>query len=260
MGLGNEISFVMASRLKQLRESKGLSHEKLSKAILEQYSIKISSDSLQNYEVADINHTKAYKNQGMRVEYLRCLADFYGVSADYLLGISDIRSSDSTIHSVVVGTGISEKVASLLISVHNQDCENLSALYKILTQNHDDTFNQAPVSQLLKPHAIITLVDILLNCALSHQDIQNDYLSIHQSIDALLALQDIYHEELDIDCVCYSSFDERVIPRSDYIRFKAHEICRIIEQEIVAHTAQSLSDDFWRLLASRGERRTNGDD
>ena len=244
------MSLVMANRLKQLRESKGLSHEKLSKAILEQYSVKISSDSLQNYEVSDINHTKAYKNQGMRTEYLRCLADFYGVSADYLLGISDIRSSDSTIHSVVTGTGISEEIASLLISTHNQDCANLSILYEILTQKYDDTNNEIPVSQLLRPRAIITLIDILLNCALSHQDIQDDYLSIHQSFDAFLALQDIYHEKLDINRVSYSSFDERVVPISDYIRFKAHEICRIIEQEIVAHTAQSLSDDFWRLLAT----------
>lgn len=81
-----EKSFIMAERLKQLREEKGLSHDKLSKALLDQYGVKISSDSLMNYEVADAGHTKAYKNQGMRVEYLRCLADFYGVSADYILG------------------------------------------------------------------------------------------------------------------------------------------------------------------------------
>ena len=86
MGFKSDKSFIMAKRLKQLREEKGLSHEKLSKSLSDQYGVKISSDSLINYEVTDLNHSKACKNQGMRVEYLRCLADFYGVSTDYILG------------------------------------------------------------------------------------------------------------------------------------------------------------------------------
>lgn len=106
MGFDIEKSFIMAERLKQLREEKGLSHEKLSKALFDQYGVKISSDSLINYEVADAGHTKAYKNQGMRVEYLRCLADFYGVSADYILGqINDPCRAPSAIDEL----GFSEK-------------------------------------------------------------------------------------------------------------------------------------------------------
>lgn len=108
MGFDIEKSFIMAERLKQLREGKGLSHEKLSKALSDQYGVKISSDSLINYEVANADHTKAYKNQGMRVEYLRCLADFYGVSSDYILGMSDVKTQDSDIKELVAKTGLSE--------------------------------------------------------------------------------------------------------------------------------------------------------
>lgn len=253
MGFDNEKSFEMAERLKRLRESKGLSHEKLSKALLDQYGIKISSDSLINYEVANPCHSKACKNQGMRVEYLRCLADFYGVSADYLLGISSTKSPNPTIHSIVNGTGISEDVALLLMKLHNQDCRNLSILYNAFSSNHTDDHDNTPISQLLRPRAVLTLIGILLNCALSNEGLQDDYLSIHQSIDAFLAIQDQYHKEIGEHCVSYSGFDERVIPRSDYIRFKAHEICRVIEQEIVAHTAFSSSDDFWEVLANQRE-------
>ena len=114
MGFDSEKSFVMAERLKQLREGKGLSHEKLSKALFEQYGVKISSDSLINYEVADANHTKALKNQGMRVEYLRCLADFYGVSANYLLGLTGIKSPNCDIQAAVQYTGLSEESIRLL--------------------------------------------------------------------------------------------------------------------------------------------------
>ena len=86
MGTEKQWSFVMAERLKQLREAKGLSHERLSSALSAQYGISISSDSLMNYEVTGEFHSKKYKNLGMRVEYLRYFSDFYNVSTDYLLG------------------------------------------------------------------------------------------------------------------------------------------------------------------------------
>ena len=109
MSVDVEKSFVMAKHLKQLREEKGLSHDKLSKALHDQYDVKISSDSLMNYEVADKNHSKALKNQGMRVEYLRCLADFYKVSTDYLLGLTEIKSPDYSISATVQITGLTEE-------------------------------------------------------------------------------------------------------------------------------------------------------
>lgn len=124
MGFDTEKSFIMAERLKQLREEKGLSHEKLSKALFDQYGVKISSDSLINYEVADADHTKAYKNQGMRVEYLRCLADFYGVSADYILGqINDPCRAPSAIDDL----GLSEKAVRWLADLKTAPNQDLAA-------------------------------------------------------------------------------------------------------------------------------------
>lgn len=98
-------SFITAERLRSLRKEKGLSHEGLSKELRTRYDIKISSDSLQNYEVTDKHHTKAFKNQGMRIEFLLCLADFYNVSADYLLGRTNDRGR---IPSAIDELGLSE--------------------------------------------------------------------------------------------------------------------------------------------------------
>lgn len=89
------LSITMANRLKSARLAAGLSYEKLSAQIYDIYGVKISSDSLMNYEIGAENHRNAYKNQGMRVEYLRCLAGFYKVSSDYLLGLSDIPNPDT---------------------------------------------------------------------------------------------------------------------------------------------------------------------
>ena len=95
-----ERSAKMGERLKILRENtfqdgKKLSHVTLRDKLKELYGIEISRDSLMNYEVSDITHSKFGTNLKMRVEYLYCLADFYGVSTDYLLGISNYKSIET---------------------------------------------------------------------------------------------------------------------------------------------------------------------
>ncbi len=124
MSIESKKSFIMAERLKRLREEKGLSHDKLSKALFENYGVKISSDSLINYEVTNENHTKAYKNQGMRVEYLRCFADFYGVSADYILGQID---DPCRISSAIDDLGLTEDVVKWFARIKDSPEQNLSS-------------------------------------------------------------------------------------------------------------------------------------
>jgi hypothetical protein len=104
----------MAQRLKGLRTEKGLSHESLRKMLIEKYEIDISIDSLKNYEVSKTDHAKAYKNEGMRVEYLRVFADFYNVSSDFILGLTDVRNADPTIAKMCEYTGLSEQALSEL--------------------------------------------------------------------------------------------------------------------------------------------------
>ena len=83
------LSIEMAKRIRDQRKQKGLSHVSLSAELKKRYNVDISKDSLINYEVQEELHSKAYSNEGMNIAYLRCLADFYGVSTDYLLGLSD---------------------------------------------------------------------------------------------------------------------------------------------------------------------------
>lgn len=129
-----ELSFIMAQRLKLLREEKGLSHDRLSKALFDQFGAKISADSLINYEVADPNHSKAGKNKGMRVEYLRVFADFYGVSSDYILGLTDVRKQDLSVRKICEFTGLSEKVITHL-SEQRQDKSIDSATRNFIFEN-----------------------------------------------------------------------------------------------------------------------------
>lgn len=109
-------SFCIANRLKSERIRAGLSHAKLSESMREKYGISISVDSLKGYEVEKESQTKTGSNMGMRIEYLYHFADFYGVSSDYLLGISDVRSKNENVQSIRNATGLSESAIERLIS------------------------------------------------------------------------------------------------------------------------------------------------
>ena len=104
-----DFSFSMAARLKQLREERGLSHQKLSDTLDEMLGISISKDSLMKYEVATEHHSTPFKNLGMRVEYLTALASFYNVSTDYILGLTDIRSPSIDTQAIIAQTGLTEE-------------------------------------------------------------------------------------------------------------------------------------------------------
>lgn len=124
----HEQSLKMASRLKELRKESGLSHQKLSEAIAERYGVKISKDSLINYEVADPNHSRAYKNLGMRVEYIWCLADFFNVSCEYLTGVSPIRHFE-TQGITALDLGFSERAIEEIKMIKECDvCDDMPYL------------------------------------------------------------------------------------------------------------------------------------
>ena len=74
-------------RLKRLRESKKLSHDKLSDEIEDRYGVHIDKKTLINYEKAETLSSKPDAVKGMNITRLTALADYYGVSTDYLLGV-----------------------------------------------------------------------------------------------------------------------------------------------------------------------------
>ncbi len=102
------LSALIGKRLKKLRCEKGLSHEKLSRALSDKYGLKVSSVSLMYFETDEVGNSRFGSNLRMSSEYVRRLADFYGVSADYILGISPIKTNNPKKEAAVRYTGLSE--------------------------------------------------------------------------------------------------------------------------------------------------------
>lgn len=106
----NKVNYLkMGTRLKELRTEMGLSHKKLAARLEEQMGVRISRDSLMNYE------GKPDKCPGMRIEYIFALSALYGVSTDYILGISDHESISEDAQTATNYVGLSEDVVSTLL-------------------------------------------------------------------------------------------------------------------------------------------------
>lgn len=123
-----ELTAILAERLRTLRQDRGLTILGLKAALKEKYGIDISGESLTNYEVKDSNHSKYGKNEGMNVKYLRCLADFYNVSTDYLLGRSNVRTRDERITTLANYTGLSSRAIFMLHSLSSEQIEVFNLL------------------------------------------------------------------------------------------------------------------------------------
>ena len=80
-------------RLEDLRKERKLSFEQLSKQLAER-GVNISHTNLKNYEINDTVHPLYGRTRSMSIEYLVAFADFYDVSVEYLLGLSNSRKQE----------------------------------------------------------------------------------------------------------------------------------------------------------------------
>ena len=93
----------VSKRIVSLREEKGETQQELANAV------GITRQSLSRYEIAA---------RTVSVEVLGALAQHFNVSADYLLGLSDVRSTEQDIQTACEVTGLSEKAIENIQNVY----------------------------------------------------------------------------------------------------------------------------------------------
>ncbi len=84
----------VGEKIRKLREETGTSQQKIADLL------GVTRQSLSLYEKGE---------RTINVEALGKLAEFFGVSADYLLGLSDVRSTEQDMRTACEVTGLSEK-------------------------------------------------------------------------------------------------------------------------------------------------------
>lgn len=104
---------VTATRLKKLREERGLSHRRLSEKLSSKYpDFTLTDQTLMKYEVCDDNHKNSKAVNSIKAENIWYFADFYGVTTDYLLGRSDCKNIYA--NEVLEKTGLEEESVQVL--------------------------------------------------------------------------------------------------------------------------------------------------
>lgn len=127
MIFSEENSITLSKRLKELRKEKGLSHERL----YDELNQKVGLQSLKDYEVTDLHHSKFNSAKGMKAETLYNLADFYSVSTDYLLGRTQLKSPNPDYINLHELTGLTDNAMITLEQAKNDEY-TLKAINAIL--------------------------------------------------------------------------------------------------------------------------------
>ena len=105
-------------RLRDLRKERGITTNKMPAELAEI----MTGACLLNYEEDDpANEVKFGKTKGMSIEKLVALADFYGVSCDYLLGRSDSPSHDYEVQELADYIGVNGNLIFKLKSIIDGD-------------------------------------------------------------------------------------------------------------------------------------------
>ncbi|WP_324824299.1 helix-turn-helix transcriptional regulator [Sinanaerobacter sp. ZZT-01] len=122
-----------SSRLKSLRNEKELTQQQLSSAI------QISRSTIAGYEK---------KNKQPDYEKLCCLADFFDVSIDYLLGRSDIRNFNKAKSETPILTPEQQMLLKLYNSLNELNKGAALERIKVLLESQEDKLKQEQATEL----------------------------------------------------------------------------------------------------------------
>lgn len=114
---------IFGQRLKNLREEKGVSQRELAEII------GISKGAVYYYESDE---------RAPDIVTLEKLSDYFGVSADYLLGRTNARTQKPKLRSVCEMVGLSDKSVRMLVRLKKENNSRLRIINLLLEQANSD--------------------------------------------------------------------------------------------------------------------------
>lgn len=120
----DEIRAEVGERIVALREARGLSQKDLSDE-LAKIGLTVRRETVTQWE----NGTR-----DLKTEYLARLSQFFNVTTDYLLGLSNVKSTDCTFQSICKTTRLSESAVAVLLNASEDDAAAINEM--ICTGNY----------------------------------------------------------------------------------------------------------------------------
>lgn len=131
----SENSFELTKQnLEDLRRERKLTFKQLSKELASQ-GLNITDTNLRNYEQNDKNSDLYDRTKGMAIEKLLAFANFYDVSADFLLGRTKVRKFDPELQAQAACeyTGLEEQAIDKIKALDSSSKQNRDkALFFVL--------------------------------------------------------------------------------------------------------------------------------
>lgn len=110
---------ILNEKIKTLRNKEGISQQELSRLI------GTSKSTIGLYETGE-----TFPN----AENIKKLAEHFNVSSDYLLGLTDVPTTDTTIQAICNRTGLSDDFVSYL-ETHKDYAPQIERLSKMMIEN-----------------------------------------------------------------------------------------------------------------------------
>ncbi len=206
----------VADRLGDLRSNSGLSLARLSKAIKKKTGIYISATQLQKYESTErvVGGEVKEITDVMNVENAIAIADFYGVSYDYILGHSNARHREH--HNIAEETGLSE--AAIIKLKKWTEFVLLEDLNGAMVETAQATKAPDEVSALLESRHLKKLIDYIralsFLAAGEKTDAKNNTLGPNRvdTLKALLGTNEAYNYIMSLITNTFRDVVKEIVP------------------------------------------------
>lgn len=172
---------IFAKRLKELRLCKDLSLKKLAS------DLGVTAQSLSLYETGQ---------RAINIDLLKKIAEYFNVSSDYLLGLSDAATNDADLKAVCDYTGLSEDAVREL----NFTVDSISQPEALdLEESEHVTELLKTLSWLISERHIYEIIYHLLMINVYSENYLIGYKHKHMRSNELDDLLDLQEREKDID-------------------------------------------------------------
>lgn len=128
-------------RSKRNKKGKPYSHKSLEENINKKYGVYCISDkTLMNYEIVDTSHDNFEIGLGMKLENLVLLADFYGVSCDFIVGREKTNAIAKEEYRFEIGLDLSSvQVLAHLCKQNDSDSKQFLKVINFLIQSYENS-------------------------------------------------------------------------------------------------------------------------